>query len=38
MTIGELIELLTGIFEIIAEYFSKLFGGDDESETTAPAA
>ncbi len=40
MTIGELLELLKGIFEIIAELFSKYFGGEEDAEgeeTTAAA-
>ncbi len=38
MTIGELIELLKGILEVLVEFFSQYFGGDEEAdgeETTA---
>lgn len=41
MTIGELIELLKAIFEVIAEYIGQLIGGnedDDASDDTTAQA
>lgn len=35
MTIGQLIELLKAIFEVIADYIGKLMGdGESEDDTT----
>lgn len=38
MTIGDLIELIKAIFEVIAEYIGQLIGdGEDNEETDEPA-
>lgn len=34
MTFGQVIELLKGIFELLAEYLGKLFGKGDDEEAT----
>ncbi len=41
MTIGQVIELLTGLFPLIMEYIQKIFGSfgnNGEDETEAPQA
>ncbi len=37
MTIGQFIEFMKGLIEALVEFFSGLFGGDEDSTTEAPA-